>query len=324
MRFMVALLLVTLFLPLQPGGASSHCTADHVWFLGVADDSAERDDFKQDAVTFGIFLEELRKVYCIPDAQAEILAFDGSFTLDGTTYTHTEASEENLMDRLASFGTEASKHSDSIFFYFHSSHGLAYSWPVACSPLRTYGSYAALHSDGGGADGFLDDCELGNALNTDFDPDVRMVVAVDCSFCGGFSDSLTAASGTVPDGPVASSGVPGPNRVVMTGCAMTTECFGGGVHGGGVFYDNLRQVIDEGSSYCDGWTAPGFPTVQGFDVPVKNTVVHAPLGSCTASEWFFAAVMQAYTSPVDPIAIQQQFRIKYGLPDLASDIQVLA
>jgi hypothetical protein len=82
----------------------------------------------------------------------------------------------------------------------------------------------------------------------------------------------------------------------------------------------MRQVL-EGEIPCDGWTAPGFPTIQGFDVPVNEEAFNAPDGRCTASEWFFGAVWSAYTS-FDVIGIQQQFRIKYGFDSLADDILI--
>lgn len=319
----VGFLLLTLTnIPLGSADATCPPGNSHVWFLGVADDSEERADFIEDLFNFEKFLDELRDVYCIPDSQSEILGFDGSFSLGGTSYTRTEASEENVKSYLDSFGSAASAHTDSIFFYFHSSHGLMYTTGLSTCPLtRTHGSFAALHADTGAQDGFLDDCELGTALNNEFDDDVQMFIAVDCSFCGGFSDSLTAASGTITDGAPTPSGILADNRIVMTGCAITTECFGGGVDDGGVFYDNLEQVVDLGISQCDGWTAPGFPLVQGVDAPVKNALLRPTDGVCTASEWFFSAVNQGYTSPIDAIAIQQQFRMKFG--DSVTDFQVM-
>lgn len=324
----VALLALALVPPPAAPVAVCPPSNSHVWFLGVVDDSEERADFKQDVFNFEAFLTELRDVYCIPPAQAKILAFDGNFTTgpnsNPTYHLYTEASEQNVKSYLASFGTAANAHTDSLFFFFLSSHGLAYSYPLAsCGVLRTYGSFSALHSSGPGQDGVFYDCELGNELNTKFDPDVRMLVAVDCSFCGGFSDSLAAASGTVPDGAPQSSGIPRDNRIVWTGCAMTTECFGGGVYGGAVFYDNLRQVLNNGIASCDGWTAPGFPAAQGINVPIRGAMD----GKCKASEWFYAAVFESYLSPIQPIGIQEQFRMKYyvptkAAPTLAADIQV--
>ena len=51
-------------------------------------------------------------------------------------------------------------------------------------------------------------------------------------------------------------------------------------------------------------------------------------GRCTSSELFFAAVWQAYIlnaryAEEMVLSIQQQFRIKYGFSDLASDIRIL-
>jgi hypothetical protein len=83
----------------------------------------------------------------------------------------------------------------------------------------------------------------------------------------------------------------------------------------------MREVL-EGTVSCDGWTVPGFPDVEGFDVPVNGDPFKALDGTCTASEWFFGAVWSAYTSG-DVIGIQQQFRIKYGLASLDDDIVVV-
>ena len=136
--------------------------------------------------------------------------------------TYAEGSKANLKAELRRMGAEASQHEDSKFFFFLSSHGLMWSGGLggACPATRVAMSFASLKA-GGGEDGFLDDCELGDELNDNFRPETRMFVAVDCSFCGGFSDSLTAASGTIPDGSTpSSSGIPAPNRVVITGCAV--------------------------------------------------------------------------------------------------------
>ncbi len=291
------------------------CTG-HTWFLGIVYDEERRDDFVQDVDHFRRFLDTLRTTHCIPSNQARILDF-------------SNGSEANLKAELRRMASEANQHADSQFFFFLSSHGLVYVPGLsACEPTRAMGSFAAL-KEGGDEDGFLDDCELGEELAM-FAPSTRMFVAVDCSFCGGFSDSLTAASGTVPDngvrGTPTSSGVPASNRVVVTGCAMTTECFGS--RDGGNLYRHMNNVRQGGVAACDGWTAPGFPAVQGADVPVRG----ATDGRCTTSEWFFAAVNRAYTDTGQvtnlghlqdyALSIQQQFRIKYGFGSLADDLLV--
>lgn len=303
-------------------------TPDHVWFLGIAYDEEGREDFKADVRNFESFLSTLRGTYCIPESQATILAMEkdeeGNNYKDAVTgKTYAEGTENNLKAELRRMGAEAGQHEDSQFFFFLSSHGLMWSGALggACPETRIAGSFAALKDgDGvGGENGDLDDCELGTELNDNFEPSTRMFVAVDCSFCGGFSDSLTAASGTIPDGSVpTSSGVPGPNRVVITGCAITTECFGSTpAEEGAVLYHHMQEVLD-GTVPCDGWTAPDFPQIQGFDVPVNGEPFRALDGSCTASEWFFAAVWSAYES-MDVIGIQEQFRIKYGIASLDED-----
>ncbi|MGH2756166.1 MAG: hypothetical protein ACRDI3_00075, partial [Actinomycetota bacterium] len=258
------------------------CTPDHVWFLGIVYDKAQRDDFKEDVRHFEAFLARLRETYCIPESQATILAMEDGYTDRGKTYA--EASEANLKNELGRMGEESESQDDAQFFFFLSSHGLmgagaadGMAVDMDCEPARV-GSFAGLKA-GGGENGFLDDCELGDSLNESFSDVTRMLIAVDCSFCGGFSDSLTAVSGTVPDGGVVtSSGVPGPNRIVVTGCAITTECFGS-TDTGGVFYRHMRRVLD-GEIACDGWTAPGFPEVQGFNLPVNGPPFSTLDGRC--------------------------------------------
>ena len=305
------------------GSVDPGCTADHVYFLGIAYDSEGREDFKSDARNFESYLSTLRNTYCIPESQATILNMENNFTDPVTGKTYAEGSEANLKAELARMGAEASQHADSQFFFFLSSHGLMWTGALsggACPATRVAGSFSALKG-GNGQDGDFYDCELGDALDS-FSPETTMFVAVDCSFCGGFSDSLTAVSGTIPDGSVpTSSGVPAPNRVVITGCAITTECFGSSASRGGVMYWHLKRVLD-GVIQCDGWTAPGFPTVQGFDVPVNGEPFRQLDGQCTASEWFFAAVWSAYTAR-DIIGIQQQFRIKYGLDSIDDDLLIV-
>lgn len=307
-------------------------TADHAYFLGVAYDSEQREDFIADARNFEFFLQTLRGTYCIPDSQATILNMENNFTDPQTGKTYAEASEANVKAELRRLGAAASQHEDSLFFFFLSSHGIMYTsagWtggPSECPIERTYGSLSGLKA-GGGETGDFFDCELGTELNQNFAPTTRMFIFNDCSFCGGFSDSLTAASGTVPDGSVpAPSGILGANRIVMTGCAITTECFGSGgpnsgtAADGGVSYRHMRNVL-EGEPTCDGWTVPGFPTVEGIDLPVQGEPFRALDGRCTASEWFLGAVWSAYQT-IDPIAIQQQFRIKYGMASLDDDILI--
>jgi subtilisin family serine protease len=307
------------------GGGGGGCagTPDHVYFLGIAYDSEGRDDFKADVRNFETFRETLRGTYCIPDSQATIFAMDGTMKDSVSGRSYAEGSEANLKAEIRRMGAEANQYPDSQFFFFLSSHGNVWSGALpgsACPQTRVLGSFSAL-KEGNGEDGQFDDCELGDELNESFEPDTRMFVAVDCSFCGGFSDSVTAVSGTIPDGSIpTSAGVVGPGRVVVTGCAQTTECFGSTpASDGAVLYHHMREVLEGGIPACDGWTAPGFPDVQGFDVPVNDQGFNTPDGRCTGSEVFFGAVNSAYQSG-DPIAIQEQFRIKYGLDSLADDI----
>jgi serine protease AprX len=311
----------------QPNPLVGHedCIPDHVYFLAVVNDGNEpgtpREDFQADMGNFEFFRDTLRTTYCIPDAQAQILAFtDGWVDGNGTPQSpYPEASEANVKAELARLGAAASQHDDSIFFFFLSTHGIVYANAIGECPVeRVAGSYSGLKA-GGGESGDFYDCELGDGLNDNFAPTTRMFVSVDCSVCGGFSDSVTAASGTVPDGSVpVSAGVVGPNRIVVTGCAMTTECFGSdAAENGGVSYHHFRNVSS--IEACDGWTAPAFPTVQGVDLPTRDRPTD---GTCTASEWFFAAVNDAYVSQ-DELGIQQQFRIKYGFESLEDDILIL-
>ena len=315
------------------GGGSPGCTgtADPVYFLGIGYDSVLREDFLADIGNFEHFLAKLRETYCIPSSQATILAMENTWTDPDTGYIYAEGSEANLKAEIGRMGAAASQNPNSKFFFFLSSHGRMWSGALGGCPVdRVAGSLSALKA-GGGEDGSLYDCELGDELTSNFSPDTEMFVAVDCSFCGGFSDSLTAVSGTIPDGSTpTSSGIPAPNRVVITGCAITTECFGSPVtEDGAVLYRHMKRVLD-GVTTCDGWTAPGFPTVQGFNVPVNGAPFNAPDGVCTASEWFFASVWDAYqevpsgfpTLEHKVIAIQEQFRIKYGFDSLAEDIVI--
>lgn len=321
--FVVGLLVVIVFGVVPSPAAAVTCPPanGHVWFLGVVYDANEdppRDDFVKDLDNFLFFLNKLRTVYCIPDAQAKIYAFRGGFSYQGVTYE--AATEANVKSKLGEFGAAASAFSDSIFFYFHSSHGL-FRVTGTCpgGGLRAAGSFAGL-GGGGGQDGSFTDCELGSALNGNFAANVRIVTMVDCSFCGGFSDSLTAVSGTVDDDGPGTSGIPKANRIAITGCAVTTECFGS--EGGGVSFWNMRRAMEFGLNSVDGFTAPGFPTVQGFDVPVRNNQLNAPDGRGTVSEVFFAAVSLALTNPLG-IGVEEQFRIKYGFSSIGQDIQMM-
>lgn len=299
--------------PDAPDASDTACgDAPPAWFLGVAHDDALRDDFQEDVDHFEYFLERLRQNHCIPDDQAQILAFWDDYTRNGKTYD--AATEQNAKDTLAAFGAAASQEPEATLFYFHSSHGMAYGAvaPPGCDgAIRPVGSYANLRN------GNMYDCELGRALNDGFADHVRMAIFVDCSFCGGFSDSLTAASGTLDDDGVLPSGVVAPDRIVFTGCAITTECFGGS--DGAVSYGHMRWILEGSISDMDGWTVPGFPLVYGVNAP-------APIGTtdgrATVSEWVFRSVWDTYND-LDAIGIQQQYRLKYGMDSLQEDIRVL-
>lgn len=295
--------------------AATPCSsgAPDAWFVGVVYDSAEREDFKLDVFNFERFADEIATTHCMPSSNVAILAFDGSWSYAGTTYTsYPAATEAAFRAKVLDFGQDAEAAGGRLFVFL-SSHGIQYATKSCPGGIRTGGSLSALRS-GGGHDGNLYDCELGQTLNA-LAPSVQMVVAVDCSFCGGFSDSFTAASGTTPDHPsVVPSGVVAANRIVITGCSETTECFGS--DGGGVLYKYMIQVLDKAVTACDGWTAPGFPGIQGHATPVQS----GPKDNvCDTSELYFAAVNEAYRD-LDPIAIQEQFRIKYGFATLAQDI----
>jgi hypothetical protein len=319
LALLAAALLLAPALPAPPAAAVSCPSPSHVWFLGVVYDPEQREDFKKDVDNIEFYLATLRTTYCIPDSQAKVFAFESNFQRNGKVYA--DGSEANAKATLAQFGAQANQFADSIVFFFLSSHGFVYVGSFNC-PSRVLGSFAQLKG-GAGQDGTLDDCELGQALNTNFAASTRMVVLVDCSLCGGFSDSLTAVSGTVPDNNLPqSSGVPRANRIVMTGCSMTTECFGGDC--GGVSFCHLRRVLElQGLEGCDGWTAPGFPTLQGLDAPVRQGLLDPRDQRCTMSEWFFAAVWDTYGS-LDVTGVQQQFRIKYGFASLGQDVLVAA
>jgi hypothetical protein len=304
-----------------PVSAADGCASGKppAWFLGVVNDgeadadTPPREDFVLDVDNFEAFLQALRSTYCIPETAAAIYAFDGTFERNGRLYP--AGSEINVKRALRDFGPQARVTEDSTFFFFLSSHGIADVRFACPGGTRAVGSLSGLRS-GFGQDGDLYDCELGAELNTNFGSDVAMAIYADCSLCGGFSDSLTAVSGTVPDGSVpVPSGILGPNRVVVTGCAVTTECTGGS-SGGRMYSDMIRRLTVED---CDGWTAPNFPSVQGIGLPQRTGPQD---GRCTASELHFAAVNSSY-GRADLIAIQQQYRIKYGPASLADDVAIL-
>lgn len=311
--FAAALLLLAI-VPAAPTASADGCTsgAPPAWFLGVVYSTGMEDWAKGDVRHFERYLAALRQVYCIPSSSGKILAFWNDYTANGKVYE--AGTEANVKAYLAQFGAAAQGVPDAHFFFALSSHGImnVHSCPDG-GPTRL-GSISGLRS-GGGEDGTFKDCELGQALNARFPASTRMWVFVDCSFCGGFSDSLTAASGTIPDLQAPRpSGVVAPGRVVVTGCAITTECFGSS--DGSITHSHLTRILQAPMSACDGWTAPGFPLVQGIDAPAQIGDLD---GRCTMSEWFYAAVNDAYVR-ADAIGIQQQFRMKWGLADLADDI----
>lgn len=292
----------------------------NTWFIAVVSDAeqtngAPRSDFEVDVDNFELFRENLQETYCFDDSHVKILAFKNAYERNGVTYE--KATETAVKNQIAAFGAAASLAPNPQLFFILSSHGIVY--PRTTCPnggRRVGGSLAALQS-GGPNNGDLEDCELGHALNTSFPTDTEMVVMVDCSVCGGFSDSLTAASGTVPDLALPTpSGILGPNRIVITGCAVTTECFGG--RDGAILYGHMRRIINAGIGACDGFTVPHFPLVQGIDLPEQTG---ARDGVCATSEPFFAAVDRAYDRG-DLLGIQEQPRIKYGFATLAEDIAI--
>lgn len=310
------LLLFTL-LPALPSAAADGCSAGAppAWFLGVVYSAGMEDWARNDVVHFEGYLAKLRQSYCIPSTSGKILAFWNNYTANGKTYE--TGSEANVKAYLAQFGAAAQGVPNAHFFFLLSSHGNADA-NVCPTGLPRLGSFSALRN-GGGQDGYLADCELGHELNTKFPASTRMWVIVDCSFCGGFSDSLTAASGTVPDLQAPrTAGVVAPGRIVITGCAITTECFGSSTDPGSTTYVHLTNILNAPVSSCDGWTAPGFPLVQGVDAPVQDGAID---GRCGASEWFFAAVNDAYRS-LDHIGIQQQFRMKWGMGAIENDLAI--
>lgn len=316
-RALGALLAVLILAPLPAFGvtaqeeAAAACMGPKAWFLGVVHDDALRDDFQKDVDNFEWYLNELEKVYCIGDTRSEILAFEDNYERNGKTYDR--ASIPNVNDRMANFGTAASAEADATLFFFLSSHGLVYVSRTDCDAgIRFGGSFSALSG------GTFDDCDLGRLLNTHVADHVKVATIVDCSFCGGFSDSATALSGLGVQSEIATpSGILGPNRIAITGCAMTTECFGG--NDGGRFYGLLRKAWTFGPTQVSRWSSPGFPAVQGIDVATPLQPAEA---SATLSELFFFTVHITYVSSLDPIAMQQQYRIKYGFDSLDDDIRV--
>ena len=316
MRHLIAAMLLTALVAPGSAASASPCEGPPAAFVGVVYDSAMREDFILDVGNFRHFANALQGAYCFAEDSIRISAFDGSFVRDG--YAYPAGTETRFKADLADIGAMAFGDPAMTVFVFLSSHGLVYGSPTGTrcdGSAPAVGSFAALRPTPED-DGRLYDCELGQVLNAALPDQTRTFVAVDCSFCGGFSDSITAVSGTARDDALtATSGIPGPNRVVITGCAITTECFGG--DDGGVLYGHMRAAMDMAG--CEGYTAPGFPDVQGINVPLR---IGWADGACTASEWFFGAVASAYESR-GVIDIQEQFRIKYGFADLASDIRIL-
>jgi len=306
------IVLASFLLPASPGRADA-CLAGgrDAFFVGAVYDAQRREDFQLDVDHFEAFLQTLRATHCIPDERATIFAFDDGYVRNDIVYP--DASEGAVVGRLEGFA--AVHEPGDILFFMLSSHGRFYADVQPCGAAAV-GSFAALGADPG-TDGELHDCELGAALAA-FPEGTPMVIVIDCSFCGGFSDSITAISGTVPDDIAThASGVPADGRIVITGCAVTTECFGSAT--GGVLFSHMRDSIETGPSACDGYTAPLFPVVQGFNLPQRTL---EPDGMCTASEWFFATIQSAYARR-DPFDIQQQFRIKYGMSSIEEDIRIL-
>ncbi len=313
----VLALVGVLVVPSSATAAPCDAGARQAFIVGIVYDRQQRSDFIMDVGNFRTFADTIGQRYCVPPANERLMAFDGTFVLDGVAYPR--ASETAFKQALAATGAAAARAVDPVVFVMLSSHGIAYGPGQGCG-VTSVGSRAALDADGA-EDGALHDCELGAELAEHFAPGTDMVLLIDCSLCGGFSDSLTAVSGTVPDDEATSpSGVPGPHRIVITGCAVTTECFGDSdTGGGGVLFVHLRSVLERGVAACDGFTSPGFPALHGINTPVR--LLDAD-GACTVSEWFFAAVDSAYRG-LDPIDIQEQFRIKYGFDSLSADIRVL-
>lgn len=301
-----------------PASAQTGCAADgEAWFVGAVYDDAQRADFRQDVRNYERFDDALQEAYCYDESRSTVLAFEDDYTDDELGTTYEAATEANLKAELAEVRQATQGAEDPVVFVFLSSHGIVHTGALSddCPATRPVHSYAFL-AGGDGEDGFLDDCELGDALDA-FDPGVRMAVFVDCSLCGGFSDSLTPVSGTVPDGGTpSSSNVPGENRIVVTGCAVTTECFGH-TGDGAILYRHMLKALQRGD--CDGFTAPGFPTVQGVNAPVRDPLFHERDGTCSVSELVFGAVDSAYDRP-DVAGIQQQFRMKYGFDTLEADL----
>lgn len=316
-RSLLALVAVPALLGLGPAGAAPACSGPPAAFVSVVYDSAARYDFQNDVEHFQAFAWQLRDTYCLPPERTTFLAFDGNFSVGGNP--HGPGSEAAVKAAIADVGRAVVAQPDMTVFFMLSSHGnVTTSRPESCHQGRaSAGSFAALRG-GDGEDGRLYDCELGRALHESIPGGTDTVVIVDCSFCGGFSDSLTAGSGSIPDDAATlPSGVPAPGRIVITGCAMTTECFGS--QQGGVLYRYLREVSEGGPVMCDGLSAPGFPALQGANAPLP---MNAPDGRCTMSEWFFGAV-RSVIDHRDAVGVQEQFRIKYGLESLERDLIVL-
>lgn len=322
---LLALLGLPFLTATPPAQAADGCTLGKpkAFFLAVSYDSEQREDFVLDVGNYEALLTTLKTTYCIGSTASKILAMENSWTDPHSGKTYAEGSEANVKAEIARLGGAANATPGSTFFFFLSSHGMAYSGLIMDDcPVGRVGSESALKSTRGGDNGYFSDCELGNALNTHV-KQVPSFIAVDCSFCGGFSDSITHASGTVSDGSLTgASGILAPSRIVVTGCAITTECFGSS--GGANPYRQFRWAVANGATNCDGWTAPGFPTVQGVNLPQRSLALD---GKCGVSEVFWAAVNRTHSpfgGHVDvgeyALAVQQQYRIKYGPATPAGDI----
>lgn len=316
MRRIVVLALLAAAVGAPAGARAGACDGPPAAFVAVAYDSAQRSDFLMDLDHFRAFANTLKSAYCLPEHHVRIRGMNGG-ARDG--YVFDEGTEAGFKADLAWAAALAAEQPGTTTFVMLSSHGLFYAGDAAAgcdAGPRAVGSRAILRA-GGGEDGALYDCELGRVLNEGFPEAAPMFVAIDCSFCGGFSDSITAASGTARDDVLTgASGIPARDRVVITGCAITTECFGR--DDGGVLYEHLARAL--AADGCDGYSAPGFPTVQGLNLPVRAGPYD---GLCSSSEWFFGAVASAYEG-LDPYEVQQQFRIKYGFPTRADDITILS
>lgn len=304
----LALLLASV--PASPGSADAPACPDGppAFFLGAVHDSEAsppRQDFVEDLGHLETLVARLGEAYCLPADRTALLAFEGA-------HGHPAATEAAVRAAIEAFGSAATGLEGATFFLVVSGHGLARASPVCPQGARPLASFVRL------VEGDLVDCELGAWLGANLPVGVRVVAIVDCSLCGGFSDSLTPVSGTVPDMALAApSGMVAPGRIVITGCALSTECWGG--PDGSLLLSHLMTVLARGVPYADGMNAPGFPQVEGLDLPTRTGPND---GRMTVSEWFFASVWHA-TTVADGQAVSQQPRMKYGFGSLADDVLVL-